>query len=69
MTVADMPLGLVVKLASLVVHVQELDPASPAASFDIGAAKGLADDPEVTAWLETIDPAFLPEKRAGGSDG
>lgn len=56
-------LSLLVKLASLVVHVQEMDPTGRALEFDIPAAKTLADDPEVTAWLATIDPAFLPEKR------
>lgn len=59
----DLPLRLIVKLASLVVHVQELDPASKAAAFDISAAKTLADDPDVAEWLATIDPAFLPAKR------
>lgn len=58
------PLGLAVKLASLAVHVQELDLREPSAAMvDINAAKGLAEDPEVVAWLDSIDPALLPVKR------
>lgn len=54
----------VVRLASLVAHIQELDLTDPtAAQFDLGAAKALADDPEIVAWLATIDPVLLPERR------
>lgn len=59
---------LQIKLASLVVHVQELDMATPdAAMFDVAAAKSLANDPDVVAWMATVDPVFLPAKR--GNDG
>lgn len=59
-----MELSLIVKLASLVVHVQEMDAASTTLAFDLPVVKNLADDPEVAEWLTTIDPAFLPEKRS-----
>lgn len=54
--------SLLAKLASLVAHMQEF--ASPAGhGFDIQAAKQLATDPEIVAWIATIDPALLPSKR------
>lgn len=58
-----LPLSLAVKLGSLVVHVQELVPGASASRFDAAAAKALADDPEVAAWLATLDPVFLPARR------
>lgn len=58
----ELPLSLIVKLASIVVHAQEATSAT-ASHFDLSTISGLASDPEVAAWLDTIDPAFLPEKR------
>lgn len=59
---SQLELSLVVKLASLVYHVQEAH--SPGGTeYDVSAAARLADDPEVVAWLSTIDPVFLPVKR------
>lgn len=66
---ATLQLGTVVKLASLVVHAQELHPGSPAEMFDVAAITSLANDPEVGAWLATVDPAFLPAKRTADDDG
>jgi hypothetical protein len=60
---AEVPLALAVKLASLVVHAQEIDPGKTSQHFDMTAMKTLAEDPEIVAWLETFDPALLPEKR------
>lgn len=57
--------SLLVKLASLVAHVQELDTGDPnSAQFDIDASKGLVEDPEIVAWMATIDPVLLPERRS-----
>lgn len=57
--------SLLVKLASLVAHVQELDMSDPnSAQFDIDASKGLIEDPEIVAWMGTVDPVLLPEKRS-----
>jgi hypothetical protein len=56
---------LAVKLGSLVIHAQELNVYGSlgALEADATAIRGLANDPDVTAWLETIDPALLPRKR------
>lgn len=55
---------ILVRLASLVVHVQEMDPVRPQSfAFDLSAAKALANDPIVVDWMKSIDPALLPEKR------
>jgi hypothetical protein len=60
----DLTASLAVKLASLAVHVDEIDLANPtAAAVDISAAKALAGDAEVAAWLAAIDPVLLPVKR------
>lgn len=58
--------SLLVKLASLVSHMQEfaVERDVQAARFDIDAAKGLVEDPEVVAWIATIDPVLLPERRS-----
>lgn len=61
-----MEMSLMVKLASLAVHAQELDDdrlTTTAAEADVAAIKALAEDPEVEAWLTTIDPVLLPAKR------
>lgn len=60
-----MEMSLIVKLASLAVHVQEMDVRSPTFEFDNVAAKGIANHPEVVEWLATLDPALLPVKRDG----
>lgn len=57
-------MALRVKLASIVVHVQEMDGTSKTMAFDLPAAKALADDPEVIEWLGTFDAALLPSKRS-----
>ena len=57
-----MELSLKVKLASLVVHVQE-GTGETGHPFDERAAHCLAHDPEVEAWLAEIPPAMLPVKR------
>lgn len=54
---------LLAKLGSIVVHLQECDLANTSATFDLVAVKALAADPEVSAWLATIDPVLLPVKR------
>lgn len=55
--------GLLVKLGSIVVHVEEmLSPKGHA--FDKIALEGLLKDPEVAAWIREMDRmAFLPVKR------
>lgn len=60
----EIPITLVVKLASIVAHVLEADPSKASFEFDHVAAKSLAHDPEVTTWLASIDPVLLPSKRA-----
>jgi hypothetical protein len=57
------PLSLVVKLASLAVHVEEML-SNDGHAFDEQAIRGLLNDSEVRAWLD--DPkhkALLPLKR------
>jgi hypothetical protein len=55
-------LGLLVKLGSIAVHVQEV--MSPQRhSYDVVAIKALVDDPEVTAWIKAMGP-LLPVKRS-----
>jgi hypothetical protein len=53
-----------VKLASLVVHVQEAGSAD-GRQVDVDTAIKLANDPEVVEWLAAFDPALLPVKREG----
>lgn len=55
-------MGLMVKLASLVTHVQEYTEAGQHPA-DLAAARSLANDAEVQAWLDGIDPVLLPVKR------
>lgn len=56
-------LALLVKLASIAVHVEEM--LSPSGHyFDRGALQGLLDDSEVRIWLaEMGKKGFLPVKR------
>lgn len=63
---ADLPLSLLVKLGSIVVHAQEIDTSKPnvAYAFDLSAIESLAEDPEIVAWLDTFAPGLLPEKRS-----
>lgn len=57
----ELSMGLMVKLASLVVHCQEgIDTGE---LFDAAAVKALVHDVEVQAWLDGIDPVLLPVKR------
>lgn len=56
--------SLVIKLASLVAHVQEMDILCSAIKIDFDTAKGLVDDPEVVEWMATIDPVLLPVRRS-----
>ena len=58
----ELPITLLIKLGSLVVHAQEAT-GTGASPLDVAALMQLASNPEVTAWLETIDPALLPVKR------
>lgn len=51
-----------VKVASIVVHVQEALSAKGHA-FDLTAIEGLLGDPEVKAWVATIPEVMLPVKR------
>jgi hypothetical protein len=56
-----LPLTLVVKLASVAVHAQEM--LSPDGhEFDGVALERVANDPEVAAWLKTLGP-LAPVKR------
>jgi hypothetical protein len=57
------PTTLLIKLGSLIVHLQEW--SSPGAhDFDKVSIDTLLSDPEVVAWLETMDrAAFLPKRR------
>lgn len=58
-----LPLSLTVKLGSIVVHAQEAN-SEDGTGYDLAALAFLVDDPDVIAWLSTIDPVFLPEKRS-----
>lgn len=55
--------GLLCKLGSLVVHVDEaIRPGGH--ELDVAAMKGILRDPEVIAWLDDMDGlALLPVKR------
>lgn len=54
--------SLAVKLGSLAVHVDEY--LSPSRSrYDLNAMETLIVDPEVSEWLDTFEPGFLPVKR------
>jgi hypothetical protein len=61
-TIQTPEITTLVKLASLVVHVQEaLSPKGH--GLDTAAIRALADDPSVAAWLVTIPSVLLPVKR------
>jgi hypothetical protein len=61
----EVSLPILVKLGSIAVHVEEM--LSPTGhDFDKAAIRSLLDDPEVKAYLATLDAAgFLPKKRVG----
>lgn len=57
------PIGVLIKLGSIAVHVEEmLSPSGHA--FDKIALQSLLEDPEVVAWVAKMDKlAMLPKKR------
>lgn len=58
----EINITLGMKLASAVVHAQEM--LSPGGhDVDKSALRTVVFDPEVEAWLATIDPVLLPVKR------
>lgn len=67
----SLPVALAVKLASLVVHAQEMTEHAHGAVHgtaeiepgDFAAISAAAFDPDVTAWLDQFAPGLLPEKR------
>ena len=63
MKMETIPMSLSVKLASLVVHVQEARSTAPHV-FDAAACEHLANDTEVQEWIDGFDPALLPVKRS-----
>ena len=56
------PLGLLCKLASIVVHADEATSAGRH-EFDIVAIKSLLDNPEVKEWITAMG-VFMPVKRS-----
>ena len=61
-TMLPISLRLVSKLASVVVHAQEmLDPVA-GHEFDRVALEQVANDPEVVAWVESLGP-LAPQRR------
>jgi hypothetical protein len=57
-------LAVQVRLASIVVHVQEHADPKLAVPEDLDVARQLANDPLVTSWVASLDPALLPVKRS-----
>lgn len=57
-----LPLSLVTKLASIVVHADEWTDPARAHTFDRMALRGLVEDPEVREWVERLGP-LAPAKR------
>lgn len=55
-------LTLRLKLASMVIHVQEAL-GTRGHMFDVEALRGLAEDREVKDWIAGFDKALLPVKR------
>lgn len=56
-----------IMLASLFVHAEEaFGPGGH--EFDTVAMQGIVQNPEVRAWVDSIDPVLLPQKR-GPVDG
>lgn len=52
-----------IKVAALVVHVQE-GMSIGGHVLDVAACTALANDPDVTAWVDGFDPVLLPVRRA-----
>ena len=57
-----MELTLKIKLASMVVHIEEML-SEKGHSFDRAALETLLEDAEVKEFLKTVDPVYLPVKR------
>lgn len=58
------PISLVVKLASIVVHADEASDPTAAHPFDLMALRTLVTDAEVIEWIKSIGP-LAPVKRSG----
>lgn len=62
-----MTVGLEVKLASLVIHCEEVLDARERGEiisvFDLSAIKTLVSDHEVQRWINDFDQVMLPVKR------
>lgn len=56
------PTPLQIKLASLVVHCDEAL-SDGGHQLDMEAIRGLAHDPEVLEFVNSMDPIFLPLRR------
>ena len=55
---------LLIKLGSIVVHMEELHSAKGSVEFDLPAIQTLQTDPEVVEWFAAMNKiAFLPVKR------
>lgn len=58
----EIDLRTAVKLASLVVHCEEM--LSPGGHpFDREAIRGIVEDEEIRRWLKSFDPVLLPVLR------
>ncbi len=56
------PPATLIKIASLLVHVQEA--TSPKGhAMDLSAIQGLAQDSDIKAWLATVPAVLLPVRR------
>ena len=55
-------LTVLVKLASIAVHAEEML-SSGSHAFDVAALRTLLVDTDVKEWLASMDPALLPVKR------
>lgn len=70
MAAAALELRTAVKLASIVVHADEILSGPPGEwkpgpgfMFDLAAIRSLIDDPDVKEFIKSLDPALLPVKR------
>lgn len=59
-----MELVLAIKIASIVIHADELTGPEGNMEYDGPAIRSLVEDEEVIQWLESFDPGFLPVKRS-----
>ena len=56
-------INVLCKLGSLAIHVEEAM-SNKGHKLDIGAIKGILEDPEIKEWLKQMDKlALLPKKR------